>query len=255
MRPLACHSPVTMLAGTALLLCSTLPVVAAAQGLTFSKSELFFELNNTDGDLGIHSLIDGGPWKRLEIEDPQERKILDVILTGRLRRQGLTELFFESAEPTFDELAPAEFFRRFPEGRYEIGGIAMDGEEIESVAMISHVIPAPAGNILVAGLPVPEDCDAGPIPAVNAGETLLITWDAVTGSHPDLGRNGAVTIAQYEVFVEREGLKLSVQLPPEITSLEVPASFLALGEEFKLEILARATTGNRTAVETCFNVE
>ena len=78
--------------------------------IPFDEAELFFELNNTDGDLGIHALIDGDAWKRLEIEDPRERKMLDIKVKGRLRRQGLTEIFFESAEPTFDELAPEDSF-------------------------------------------------------------------------------------------------------------------------------------------------
>ena len=76
----------------------------------FDVAELFFELNNTDGDLGIHALIDGDAWKRLTIEDTKERKMLDFEVKGRLRKQGLTEIFFESAEPTFDELSPEKFF-------------------------------------------------------------------------------------------------------------------------------------------------
>ncbi|GAG89896.1 unnamed protein product, partial [marine sediment metagenome] len=82
--------------------------------IAFSEAEIFFELNNTDGDLGVHALIDGDPWDHMEIEDPKERRMLNVRVSGRLRRQGLTEIFFESAEPTFDELTPKRFFRRFP---------------------------------------------------------------------------------------------------------------------------------------------
>ena len=79
----------------------------------YDEANLFFELNNTDGDLGIHALIDGEAWKKLKIEDPRGRKMLDIRVKGRLKRQGLTEIFFESAEPTFDELDPQDFFRRF----------------------------------------------------------------------------------------------------------------------------------------------
>ena len=62
--------------------------------------------------------------RRLEqkIEDQNERRILSINVRSRLRRQGLTELFFESAEPPFDELSPEEFFARFPEGTYEVEG-------------------------------------------------------------------------------------------------------------------------------------
>ena len=28
----------------------------------FTEAEIFLELNDTDGDLGIHASIDGGPW-------------------------------------------------------------------------------------------------------------------------------------------------------------------------------------------------
>src|SRR5262245_1200362 len=66
------------------------------QETPFDEAQLFFELNHTDGDLGIHGLIDGDAWKRLEIEDPAERKMLNIWVSGRLRRQGLTEVFFES---------------------------------------------------------------------------------------------------------------------------------------------------------------
>ena len=126
--------------------------------IPFDEAELFFELNNTDGDLGIHALIDGDAWKKLEIEDVRERTILKVKASGRLRRQGLTEIFFESAEPTFDELSPAQFFRRFPEGIYEIEGKTIEGEELESEVELTHVMPAPA-DITVNGQPAAEDCD------------------------------------------------------------------------------------------------
>ena len=111
--------------------------------IPFDDAELFFELNNTDGDLGIHALIDGEGWKRLVIEDPNDRKMLNVRVKGRLRRQGLTEIFFESAEPTFDELAPADFFARFPAGTYEIEGVTLEGDELESETELTHTMPAP----------------------------------------------------------------------------------------------------------------
>jgi hypothetical protein len=225
-------------------------------GNPFSKAQLYFELNNTDGDLGIHGLIDGDAWKRLEIEDPRERQLLNVFVQGRLRRQGLTELFFESAEPTFDELAPEEFFRRFPEGEYQIEGTTLEGEELESTVMVTHLLPAPVENIEVNGVPVPEDCDEGPVPSVSGPVT--ITWDPVALSHPELGRTGEpIEVVKYQVVVEQEelGLVFSLDLPPDVTSIDIPVGFLALGNEFKLEILVRETSGNQTAVETCFAVK
>ena len=88
--------------------------------MSFPVAELFFELNDTDGDLGIHADIDGGPWTSMLIEGPDDRPLLNIVSSGRLRAQGMTQLAFESAEPSFDELDPSNFFRRFPEGKYEI---------------------------------------------------------------------------------------------------------------------------------------
>lgn len=222
--------------------------------IPFDEAQLFFELNNTDGDLGIHGKVDGDEWKKLKIEDPYERRMLKVRVTGRLKRQGLTEIFFESAEPTFDELDPEKFFKRFPEGVYEIEGITLDGEERESEVELSHVLPAPAGNVQVSGIDAAENCDAV-LPVVSTPVT--ISWDAVTESHPDLGKSADIDIEYYELVVENEdaGLVMSTMLPPEITSLTIPDGFIALTDEFKFEILARATNSNKTAIESCFEIE
>ncbi len=225
----------------------------------FDEAKIFFELNHTDGDLGIHALIDGEPWKRLKIEDHKEREILKVQVHGRLKRQGLTELFFESAEPGFDELSPEAFFRRFKEGTYEVEGLTLEGEELESEVELTHLMPAPPGNVMVSGIAAAADCDADDLPAVPDGDPVIISWEAVTHSHPDLGRKDEpIDVVQYQLVVEREEpttLVFSVDLPPEVTELTIPAGFIALGDEFKYEILVREEGGNQTAIESCFEID
>ena len=217
----------------------------------FTEAEIFLELNDTDGDLGIHGSIDGGPWTSLEIEGPHERRLLDIVSRGRLRTQGMTQLAFESAEPSFDELTPQDFLRRFPEGRYEIDGRTQDGREIEAIAVLSHVLAAPA-KILVSGTPAAEECDVS-VPLVTT--PVVIDWDPVTTSHPAIGKSGPVHISRYQLFVERDDVKLSLDLPPTVTEFRVPAGVIALGKQFKFEVIARTTTGNNTAVESCFRVQ
>lgn len=234
------------------------------QEAPFDVAELYFELNNTDGDLGIHSLIDGEAWQRLEIEDPSENVLLQVRAASRLRRQGLTELFFESAEPPFESddpdeitLTPEQFFRRFPEGTYEISGITLTGEELESEAVITHLMPAPP-TIFVAGQPVSEDCEDDPGPTVAA--PFDITWLPVTTSHPEIGRSGEpIELARYELIVERPNdpvvpLKITAVLGPDVTSFPFPTG-LVTGEPMKVEVLAREIGGNQTATEACFSVD
>jgi hypothetical protein len=228
----------------------------AADPLPFDVAEVFFELNNTDGDLGIHALMDGEPWRQLEIEDPGGRGMLAVRVQGRLGRQGLTELDFESAEPTFDELAPEDFFARFPEGTYKVKGVTLEGEKLASEATVTHLLPAPP-EAFVNGQAAPgTTCDAASLPEV--AQPIEIGWDAVTLSHPDLGRtNEPIEVLQYEVVIEREQpppLILSVIRDPDSTSFAVPAGLVGAGEEIKFEILVREASGNQTALESCFLV-
>ena len=239
----------------AVLLSATLLVagVRAQRPQRFAEAQLFVELNDTDGDLGIHASIDGEPWTDLEIEGPGDRRLLNIFSRGSLRAQGLTQLSFESAEPSFDELNPRDFFRRFPEGRYEIEARAQEGGTIESTAVLSHVLAAPPENILISGAPAAESCDADPLPTVSA--PVVIDWDPVTRSHPEIGKRGRITVSRYELFVEGEGVSLGVDLPPTVTQFEVPMSLTAPGEEFKFEIIVRTTTGNNTAVESCFRLQ
>lgn len=241
----------------AVVIISAAPAVTSqVQGqreVPFEEAQLFFELNDTDGDLGIHALIDGGPWISLIIEGPGDRRLLDIVSRGALRRQGMTELSFESAEPSFEDLAPADFFRRFPEGRYEIEGVAQNGQELESTTVLSHVMPAPPENIRLSGVPAAEDCDADPLPTVN--KPVVIDWDPVTTSHPEIGKRGRVTIVRYQLFVETDGrVSFGVDLPPTVTRFTVPSGVTNLAREFKFEIIARASNGNNTAVESCYRV-
>ena len=240
--------------------------------IPFSEAHIFFELNNTDGDLGIHGKIDGDPWKKLKIEAHNGRKILDARVKGSLKKQGMTEFFFESAEPTFDELNPADFFKRFPEGLYEIEGKTLDNKELESETLVTHTMPAPP-EPFVNNQPAALQCDDEE-PGFDATETtspVTISWTPVTMSHPDPQGGGAgvqppipVFINNYEVVVETTidlgndeefDAVISVILPPDVTEMTVPEEFLSLGTEFKYEVLAREESYNQTAIESCFIVE
>ena len=233
--------------------------VPDARAAPFDEAHLFFELNNTDGDLGIHSLVDGDAYDELEIIGPPPGKevLLTVIATGSVQMQGLTELFFESAEPTFDELDPADFFNRFPEGKYTFEAKSLDGPNLKTSTDLTHVMPAPPVTF-VNGDPSADGCDE-PLPVMS--DEIVISWNAVTMSHPEADGGGAgvqppvpVTIINYEVVVEIDETPFrdSIILPPDQFSYEVPSEILALGDEIKFEVLAREESFNQTAVESCF---
>lgn len=253
------------------------------------EMELFFELNDTDGDLGIHGKFDGEEWKELKILNPDEDVLLDLSIYAELQEQGLTELFFESAEPTFDELPPYDFFARFPAGTYIIEGMTLEGEMIEGEVDLSHVIPAAPADIMLSyevqchngngmgphdkhecdetiEMPPAEFDDEDELVCVEleglAEEEVTISWGEVTSSHATLGVAGNVNPVYYEVVIETEvgeddnelEIDSSTLLPPDVTEFEFPEEYFELAEEFKFEILVRDENGNKSATEGCFEI-
>jgi hypothetical protein len=102
---------------------------------------------------------------------------------------------------------------------------------------------------------VSEDCDEDPGPAVS--EPIIISWDFTTHSHSDLGRTDEpIEVVGYQAVVEQEEteVKVTVDLPPDVNSIEMPPGLLSLGE-VKVEVLVREASGNQTAAESCFEVE
>mgnify|MGYP001818806346 FL=1 len=266
----------------AMVVVMSAPLMAIADDdeLEFEEAFVFFELNDTDGDLGIHGKVDGDAWKKVAIEGPGERKLLDMKAKAGARYQGLTELFFESAEPTFDELDPEVFFNRFPEGEYEWEGLTLDDEEIEGEVFLSHVIPAAPVVAAVGGEtynPGFEE-DEGEIEKVcweveNTEDGVLIVWDPVEMSHFDkwsngaeelpgeaekipLGVSGEVEVVYYEFVAEIDDTeyKSTALIPADVTEWTVPAEFIEMAEnlevegepveEIKFEIIVRVETGD-----------
>ncbi len=224
---------------------------------TLDTASIFFELNAGDDVLGIHALIDGDDWKALKIKDPEGHSLLKVRAKGPFRRQGLTELFFETGERTFDVLPPEAFFQRFPEGTYKVEALTLEGDKLESEVEMTHLVPTPP-QPSVNGVPQVDDCEDGVMPVFDAGEPIVITWPPVTASHPEYGRsNEPIEVINYEVGLEIEETSFSVSavLPGDAASYRVPPEILALGEEIKFEVLVREAGGNQTATESCFAVE
>ncbi|MEW5754732.1 MAG: hypothetical protein AB1810_00360 [Pseudomonadota bacterium] len=220
--------------------------------IPFSKAKMIIEFNSTAnegvGDVGVQVLLDGEPWQSLKIEDPDERTILNIRANSSLRKQGLTELFFESSEPSLDETPLADFLARFPEGNYEFEGRTIDGQQIEGVATFTHIIPA--GPVIVS----PEEGDT-----VDVTEPLSIRWETVTSKVEGSGE-GDLEIVGYEVIVERTDndelgaaprtfdIKLAATSAP-VQSATVPPEFLEPGREYKFEVLAIEKGGNQTISE------
>lgn len=75
--------PALPLLTAALLLGGAGARTLTGQTLPFPVAQLFFELNNSAGDLGIHPEIDGGPWTGSPSRAPSP-----ILGTEKWPRQG-----------------------------------------------------------------------------------------------------------------------------------------------------------------------
>jgi hypothetical protein len=192
--------------------------------IPFSTLKLFFEFNSTDNDLGVQLLLDAEDWKRVTGFDPGNKQIVEILASGRLGELGITELFFESAEPE-----PAEVLALFPAGTYRFEGRTVDKETLVGRTTLSHTLP-PA--------PVFSPSHSELVDRNNA----VITWTAIPGS------------AAYQVIVENDDLdtSLTMDILPPATSVQIPAAYLRPNLVYKVEVLAISTNNNRTLTEGTF---
>jgi hypothetical protein len=209
--------------------------------ISFSKARIIIEFNASAEDVGVQVLVDGEPWKRLDVFHPNGNRILEIDGRGSLRLQGLTELFFESSEPSLKDVPLNEFLARFPEGTYELKGATIDGIGIEGAAVLDHTIPA--GPEVV--FPASDDGE----PSFVDPDHFVIEWRPVTQT---IDGSTSLRIVGYQVIVEQENpLRVfSIDLPASATSVRVPAGFLVQRDTLhKFEVLAVEESGNQTITE------
>jgi hypothetical protein len=210
---------------------------AKAKTIPFADARLKIEVNATDGDAGLQVFLDGEPWRAVSLYNPSGRKLVEITAKGPLKNYGLTELFSESSEPSFDEFPLEEFKQLFPEGVYTFRGTTIDGKRLLGTARLTHDIPD--GPRILR----PRD------EAQVARDHVVIAWKPV----PTPG----VDIVGYQVVVTQEDplRVLSVDLPARARRLPVPAEFLQRGTEYKAEVLAIEASGNQTLTEVAFTVK
>jgi len=214
----------------------------AGEVIKIEDARLKFEINATDDDGGIQVFLDADQWKRMSIYDPRGHRILSTVTTGSMGRQGATELFMESAEPTFDELSLEALLERFPAGRYAFRGRGLDGERYVGSAVLTHDLPA--GPELVS--PIKGDGRQDP-------DRTVVRWRPVPAA------NGSPIIGYQVIVVEPDtGLAalpkvtLDVMMPPTADRLAVPKGFLKAGTEYEWEVLAIEAGGNQTLSSSTF---
>ena len=235
------HRPTRMLSVFVAAIVALVVTVAAPAGWAKSKEEIpfeiakiIFEFNSSGPDLGIQISLDGEPWNKIRVVDPNGRVIFDVQGKGVLKKFGLTELFVESDEPNFADMSKDEILALFPEGEYEFSGTTVEGDSLVGTATLTHNIPD--GPVIVS-----------PTPATVVSNTLVITWNQVTTP-------SGINIVSYQVIVG-ESFQVTVPATQASTqSVTVPPEFvvsLAAGVQ-RFEVLAIEAGGNQTITEGSF---
>lgn len=213
--------------------------------IPLADARIKIEVNSTDGDAGIQIFLDGVGWDNCQVSDPDGFTGLDIQALASVGMQGITELFFESAEPSFEEQTLAELLALFPEGKYIFDCRTTEGKMLKSSATLTHNIPA--GPEVVS----PEETAE-----VDPTMPVVIEWEEVTAGFDNgegLGLNPGV-IAGYEVIVERlsDHLRFSITLPATATFVTIPPEFIKPKTEYKFEVLAIEQSGNQTITESSF---
>ena len=216
---------------------TTLCSMSSDGTIPFADAIVFIEFNSTDEDLGFHATFDASGWKEAVICGPDGSKLFEVKAGGSTERHGLSELFFEGAEPPLNEQPLEEFLARFPEGEYTVVGETVEGDALMSTATFTHDIPD--GPVMIS----PEEDE------VLGLEAVVIAWEPVT-SPP------GIEIVRYELFLAPVGpdgdltialdIDLSLELPSTVTEVQIPPELLTPGTEYEFEILAIEVSGDKT---------
>jgi hypothetical protein len=205
----------------------------AVRKILLEEARLFIEYNSTANDLGFQVALDGEDWQTMKILHPNGTTIFQVTGKGAFGRLGLTELFFEGAEPPLDEFPLQDLLALFPKGKYQFVGTTVAGDTLVGTAVLTHAVPAGPSNVSVD---------------VN-GNSVVIHWDPVTG--PPAGfPNERINIVGYQVIVDT----FQVTLPGSDTSVTVPPEFVAslAPGSHAFEVLAIEASGNQTITESSF---
>jgi hypothetical protein len=195
----------------------------SAHTAPFDIADVFFELNTTDRDMGFQVLLDAEGWEHVNLTDPEGNRVFGIHAEGGLGEIGITELRFESEEPS-----PAEVRSRFPAGRYIFRGRTVEGERLVSAVHLSQsMLPAPTFS--------PRNGQ------LVDRQNLVVRWNAP----------GAEKV---QVIIEQDelGHVFDVTISSSTSRLTVPPQFLRPGREYKIEILSIAESGNRTIAESTF---
>jgi hypothetical protein len=194
----------------------------------FDVASICVESNATDGDTEI--LMNAVPGddglQHFQVRGPNGRRVF-LFTSNDPTLMGMREFSLESPEPE-----GAQILAAYPEGTYYFWGHTHEGERFFSTPALSHVMPDE--TVIIA--PIADSV----VPTTG----LTIQWSSVPG------------VSQYLLELENESAdpeqSLSINLPADVTSFEIPAAWLAAGADYQVGIATVGDNCNVVFVESTF---
>ena len=211
--------------------------------------------NSGSTDFELQTFADYTGVVSWQIRNPSGEEIFSTELTGSAQQQGGSEVFLSSQpnHPYDSENYPGEtlesFLERFPSGAYTVTGVTKDGETIQSVANLSHRVPAH-----------PE------VDVLQVGDSVKLSWPEVTECFEDLPCTD-LEIAEYSVklsevdaprgfddggFTNGDSRFFESHFLPEaicsegLCEVTVSSDFFLDGDLYEWEVFAIEKSGNST---------
>ena len=204
--------PFTLLIVALALGSLTAPIVTGKEqpSKPFAQAELFVELNDTDGDLGLHAAIDGGTWTQLEVDDPRDRPLLGIFEHRTSSQPGTDAVGLREPGAIVRRAGSRDVLPTVPGGHLRDRGARAGRRHVRNEVRLSHVLAAPPQSTVNGHPAVP--CDEPSLPVVAS--PVLIDWEPVTSRTRSLARRGPSRSRAISSSLQQGDTKLSMDLLP-----------------------------------------
>jgi len=190
--------------------------------------QIYVVFNSTDNDAQLIIAGAGGSAggiTALSIDGPRGTVAIDAEFVDG-RKLGQADFQFDTPEPSLAKLK-----RAYPAGLYQFSATTTSNCKLRSAIKLSYKLPS--APVIV----FPMEGDTG------------VTSSGFTAFWQEIADADALRLA---VEDENDGTALTVDLPGDATSFNVPGEFLKPGVLYTMDVIAISKTGNRTVTDVQF---
>lgn len=193
----------------------------------FEEATITVHVNATDEDVAVMLAMEvAEEFLGLAVEDPFGNLVFHMEASDPSEvGLGLAEMIVES-----DHGDVADALAMYPEGSYRLTALSADGELFFGRARLSHELPVRPRIV--------SPLDG----SVVQRDSLRIAWRT------------PADVDGFVLEIEGEGVDLTLELPDDVTSFQVPGGLLRRGETYQLGVAAVNDAGNSVVEEVHVSV-